>query len=154
MWPIFYWPGMSTTIERFIRTCVTCKRAKLHGGKQKHGLLPPRTLQSANPFDVVHVDLIGSYERGKYSITIIDHATRWLKTGIHDNKEDVTTAESFDLEWLCRYPRPLPVVHDLGTEFTGDEFQELLRSYGINPSRLPRRILRQTPFANAYIWKF
>ena len=92
MRPIFYWPGMSSAIERFIRTCVTCKREKLHGGKQQHGLLPPRMLQSAKPFDVVHVDLIGPHKHGKYGITIIDHATRWLEVGVQGNKEAVTTA--------------------------------------------------------------
>ena len=65
MRPTFYWPSMSSSIERFIRNSVTCKRAKLHGGKQQYGLLPPRTLQSANPFDMVHVDLIGHYAHEK-----------------------------------------------------------------------------------------
>lgn len=82
MQPIFYWPSMSATIERFIHACVVCKQAKLHGGKQQHGLLPPRTLRSANPFDVVHVDLIGPYAHAKYGIAIIDHTTRWLEVGV------------------------------------------------------------------------
>jgi transposase InsO family protein len=34
---------------------------------------------------------------------------------------------------LCRYPRPAKVVYNNGTEFTGQEFQELLKSYGIKP---------------------
>ncbi|CAI5724980.1 unnamed protein product [Peronospora destructor] len=70
-------------------------------GKQQHGLLPPRTLQSANPFDMAHVDLNGPYAHGKYGITIIDHVTKGLKVGVQDNKEALTTAESFDREWLC-----------------------------------------------------
>ena len=46
--------------------------AKVHGGKQDYGLLPPRTLKTVKPFDVAHVDLIGSYNDGSYGITMID----------------------------------------------------------------------------------
>lgn len=35
-----------------------------------------------NPFDVVHVDLIGPYEDGSDGITMIDQATRWLEVGV------------------------------------------------------------------------
>ncbi|POM79176.1 Rapid-growth-like protein 25 [Phytophthora palmivora] len=75
----FYWPNMEATISRFVKKCIICKRAKLHGGKQDYGLLPPRTMRTVNPFDVVHVDLIGPYEGQGYEITMIDQATRCLK---------------------------------------------------------------------------
>eukprot|EP00644_Phytophthora_capsici_P004502 jgi/Phyca11/110991/e_gw1.19.664.1 len=126
----FYWPSMESTIAKFVKKCITCKRAKVHGGKQDYGHLPPRTMASVDPFDVVHIDLIGPYD-GFYGVTMIDHATRWLEVAVQPNKDALTTAESFDREWLCRYPRPRRVIHDQGPEFTGEEFQELLRSYGI-----------------------
>ncbi|OWZ02754.1 Pol Polyprotein [Phytophthora megakarya] len=141
----FYWSSMESTIAGFVHQCVVCKRAKLHGGKQDYGLLPPRTTKTVNPFDVVHVDLIGPYEGSGYGITMIDQATRWLEVGVQLNKESLTTAESFDREWLCRYPRPRKVVHDQGTELTGEEFQELLRSYGIKA----QPITAKNPQANA-----
>ncbi|OWZ03089.1 Pol Polyprotein [Phytophthora megakarya] len=140
-----YWPSMETTIAKFIKKCVTCKRSKIHGGKQGYGLLPTRTMKNVNPFDIVHVDLIGPYEGNFYGITIIDQATRWLEVAILPDKESLTTAESFDREWLCRYPRPQKVVHDKGPEFTGNEFQELLRSYGIKA----KPITTKNPQANA-----
>jgi transposase InsO family protein len=37
----------------------------------------------------------------------------------------------FDQEWLCRYPRPLQLVSDQGTQFMSNDFTELLDSYGI-----------------------
>eukprot|EP00644_Phytophthora_capsici_P005341 jgi/Phyca11/96236/e_gw1.1.1686.1 len=76
---------------------------------------------------------------------MIDQATRWLEVGVQSNKESLTTAESFDREWLCRYPRPRKVIHDKGPEFTGKEFQELLRSYGIKA----KTITAKNPQANA-----
>lgn len=98
-----------------------------------------------NPFDVVHVDLIGPYEDGSYGITMIDQETRWLEAGVQTNKLTLTTAESFDRELKCRYPRQRQVIHDQGTEFTGAEFQELLSSYGIKDKPItstnPKRTL-------------
>jgi hypothetical protein len=138
----FYWPGMETSIAAFTKKCLTCKRAKVHGGKQDYGLLSPRALKTVNPFDTVHVDLIGPYDNGSYGITMIDQATRWLEVGIQPDKLSLTTAESFDREWLCRYPRPREVVHDQGPEFTGEE---LLRSYGIKA----KPITSKNPQANA-----
>ena len=40
-------------------------------------------------------------------------------------------SQFFDNIWLCRYPRPVKVVHDNGGEFTGFEFQEMCTIYGV-----------------------
>ncbi|GMF30837.1 unnamed protein product [Phytophthora fragariaefolia] len=37
----FYWPKMESSITKFVKNGITCKTAKLHGGKQHHGHLPP-----------------------------------------------------------------------------------------------------------------
>ena len=66
---------MQTTIVEYVKQCTNCKRANVHGGSQDHGLLPTRTLKTVNPFDVVHVDLIGTYDDGYDGITIIDQGT-------------------------------------------------------------------------------
>ena len=65
-------------------------------------------------------------------LTIVDRSTAWpefitvrLVTSCH-------VTELFDSEWIYRYPRPTTAIHDNGGEFTGNEFQELLQSYGIN----------------------
>jgi hypothetical protein len=59
-------------------------------------------------------------------MTIIESRFRWIEISIQEDKKSKTTAKNFDTTWLCRYPRPLRVVHDKGSEF-----QELLKSYGI-----------------------
>ena len=119
---VLYCPVMEAAITKDAKDCLICKKAKAHGGKQDYGLLPPRTLKTLNPFDTVHVNFIGPYEDGHYGITMIDHAARWLEVGIQNDKTSLTKAEIFECEWLCRYPRPVKVIHDLGTEFTGETF--------------------------------
>ena len=40
-------------------------------------------------------------------------------------------ARAFENGWLSRYPRPMRVIHDQGSEFMGAPFQDLLRRAGI-----------------------
>ncbi|POM60314.1 Gag-pol fusion protein [Phytophthora palmivora] len=97
---------MEPTIARFVKKCIIFKRAKLHGGKQDYGLLSPRTMKTVNPFDVVHVDLVGPYEGQGYGITMIDQASRRLEVGVLPNKDSLTTAESFDRNQAIRVKNP------------------------------------------------
>lgn len=142
----FWWPGMEEEIKKFVKSCIDCKKAKLHGGKQKFGHLPPTpATNNDHPFDVVHVDLVGPIAEDFYCLTAIEQQFRWLEVIMQKGKTSKTTAISFERVWLCRYPRPKQVIHDLGSEFTGDEFQELLQTMAIKS----KRITAKNPQANA-----
>ena len=62
---------------------------------------------------------------------MVDKATTWPEILSAPTKDSEFISQLFDRTWLCRYPRPVKVVHDNGGEFTGFEFQEMLSSYGI-----------------------
>jgi Integrase core domain. len=49
--------------------------------------------------------------------------------------------------WLCRYPTPTRCIHDNGPEFTAQEFQDVLRYYGIKDVPTTSR----NPQANAIV---
>ena len=49
--------------------------------------------------------------------------------------------------WLSRYPRPLRCIHDNGSEFMSQEFQDTLKFYGIQS--VPTTV--KNPQANAII---
>ena len=65
------------------------------------------------------------------ALTMIDRATSWPEFALARDKSAITNAVLFDKEWLCRYPRPLIVIHDNGREFIRGEFQEMIASFGI-----------------------
>ena len=65
------------------------------------------------------------------ALTMVDKASTWPEIAMAKNKGSVHISKLFDMQWLCRYPRPKKVVHDNGGEFTGFEFQEMCLSYGI-----------------------
>ncbi|KAJ8550243.1 hypothetical protein ON010_g10826 [Phytophthora cinnamomi] len=97
------------------------------------------------PFDVVHVDLVGPLEGDFYCFTAIERQFRWLEVMMQRGRTAATTALSFERAWLCRYSRPKLVIHDKGPEFTGDEFQLLLRTMAIKA----KPITTKNPQANA-----
>ena len=37
----------------------------------------------------------------------------------------IDSAKAFEMNWLFKYPKPVRVIHDQGTEFVGENFQVL-----------------------------
>ncbi|KAJ8566722.1 hypothetical protein ON010_g6402 [Phytophthora cinnamomi] len=108
----FWWPNMEKDVNAFVKKCIACKRAKLHGGKQNYGRIPPTpATNNDRPFDVVHVDLVWPIEDEPYCLTAIE-LFRWLKVIMQQGKTSKTIAISFERAWLCRYPRPKPDLQD------------------------------------------
>lgn len=125
---------------------IDARNAKLTAVK-KYGKIPLPTNNKLTPWEEVHVDLVGPWDvwynstsiPGKGSIekiqalTIIDKVTGWPEFIAIQKKSSYHIALLFDSEWLCHNPRPARVVYDNGNDFVGQEFQEMLESYGIKP---------------------
>ena len=138
----FEWPGMVEQIKNYIKKCPICQKKKITGVK-KYGKVPfVEGNTDVPPFHTVHLDMIGPWKikflRGGKKIaldilalTMVDKATNWPEIASATNKESAHVSTLFDKNWLCRYPRPVRVIHDNGGEFTGFEFQELCSSYGV-----------------------
>jgi hypothetical protein len=130
------WPGLSESVETYVKRCPICQTCKATRPKYGHLPLPEREL---HPWHTVCVDLVGPLtvmasdgkERVLNALTMADPSTGWFEIVEASDKKALTVAKLFDLTWLCRYPRPVRVIHDHGSEFIGDEFVELLQSYGI-----------------------
>jgi len=99
-----------------------------------YGHNPPRN-DTALPFEETGVDLIGPWkvtipnigDIQVFCLTMIDIATTLCEIVCLENKTSEHVAMKFQNEWLTRYPRPLKVIHDPGTEFTGAYFQQMLQ---------------------------
>ena len=66
-----------------------------------------------------------------FCLAMIDEASAWPEIMPITNKESRNIAEIVVTEWFCRYPRAEYCIHDNGKEFVGEEFEELLESYGV-----------------------
>jgi hypothetical protein len=62
------------------------------------------------------------------ALTVIDTVIYLVELIRIDDKKSKTVARKFAQYWLTCHPRPWCCIHDLGTEFTGPEFQMLLQN--------------------------
>ena len=142
--PLVWWPSIRADVTRLTRACVPCAQYK--GNSKPYAKLQPPA-SSHSPFSTVHVDMVGPrlFDTARleefdvssddiefrYALTMIDASTRWVELVPLTSTTGAAVAKAFDDNWLCRYPRPTVVVTDQGTNFLGQEFSELLSSYGI-----------------------
>ena len=148
---------MTKDVQKSVQHCDKCQKGKVTGIKN-YGKIPIPDDKVVDPWDTVHVDLLGQWKIKFYhtgtkrtvvreikAFSAIDYATGWPEATAISNKRSYNTATIFDNIWLCRYPRPRRVIFDNGGEFVGAEFQELLDSYGI--TKVP--ITNKNPRANS-----
>ena len=128
------WPGLTKDV---LSHCKKCKLCQLHKKNRKqYGKLPVKTAE-INPWQIVQVDLIGPWTvktpSGKKQLrafTAIDPATSWVELSAIPNKNADTVMDAFHNSWLTRYPRPIQVTFDNGSEFK-NVFKEMCDNLGI-----------------------
>ena len=90
---VCYWKGFVTQADLFSKTCKICQQFK--NRKTLYGHLPAKNIEELKPWDMVHVDLIGTYRKSIRQqqpggaiiwnnsslacMTMIDPATVWFK---------------------------------------------------------------------------
>ena len=114
----FYWKNIRDHVREHVAKCNECSLLKKR--TKKYDLIGPYKVQDAS--GRIHELL---------ALTMINPATSWFEIIEIPNKSSETVALALDRQWLCHYPRPQYITFDQGGEFTGQEFQELLGSYGI-----------------------
>lgn len=125
----FMWPGMSSEVGRFCRSCDACQRTVDKGRvpKVKLGRMPIID----EPFKRVAVDIVGPLEPrasdgSRYILTIVDYATRYPEAVALKSCDTVSVAEAL-LSVFSRVGIPREILSDRGTQFTSEMMQEFLR---------------------------
>ena len=108
--------------------------------QKKYGLLPEKEAETI-PWEELFVDLIGPYkitntnnnnqELYLWFITMIEPATGWHEIKEIKNKEAINIANLVEQTWLTRYPWPMELTYDRGTEFMREFAQMIEKDYGI-----------------------
>jgi hypothetical protein len=122
----YTWKGMRKTVqEKGMRktvqdVCKKCGSCQLNKPKlQKLGHLPEKEPETI-PWDRVCINLIGSVQNRLHCLVMIDRATGWFEIAEIPAKTVGVVMNIFEQEWLTRYPYPIEVVMDRGTEFIKD----------------------------------
>ena len=50
---------------------------------------------------------------------VIDPVTGWFEIAQYNDKIAMSIADLVETTWLSRYPRPIEIMHDQGSEFIG-----------------------------------
>jgi hypothetical protein len=150
----YTWKGMRKTVQDVCKRCGSCQLNK--SKNQKLGHLPEK-IAEVNPWERVCIDTIGPYTIGDAKkpktiatltcLTMIDPATGWFEIAELPAATADVVANVFEQEWLTRYPYPMEVVMDRGTEFMAEVRRTLREDYG---ARI-KLITTRNPQANSMV---
>ncbi|XP_033726122.1 uncharacterized protein LOC117315829 [Pecten maximus] len=125
----FYWPGMTSDVTRYCRSCDICQRTTPKGRVTKVPLGEMPLIEE--PFKRVAVDLIGpiypsSGSKNRYILTVVDYATRYPEAIALPKIETERIAEAL-MEIFCRVGFPKEILSDRGSQFTSGLMEEVCR---------------------------
>ena len=101
---------------------------------RQYGLLAPCNAKLVPWSDVATdcigpwmIELCGGRKHTICALTTIDIMTNLLEIAPIITQTATECAQAFENRWLSRYPRPIHVIHDQGSEFIGSAFHDFLR---------------------------
>ena len=104
----YYWPGMSSDIENWIRACPICQARQGPNPKQA---ARRRSQQFSFPLQRVTMDIMGplptTSRQNKYILVIGDYFTKWVEAFAMPDVLASTVARYFVDGFVCRYGVPL-----------------------------------------------
>lgn len=119
-----------------LKKCGPC--ARYFRGKPPHqGLL--QNIGVGEVLECLSLDFCGpfpvSHRGNRYSLSIIDHFSRWAIVVATRNQEAKTAARVLMEQWICHYGCPLQILTDQGPSFEAELFKHLCLMLGIDKTR-------------------
>ena len=132
----WYWPGMTGSIRRTVRTCEVCQAAKHSAPVQN----PNRQrLHAGQPWQVVPVDHVRPFAEGTQGNTnmlaLSDHFTRWRDAIAVPDGTAPVVARVLDERVFAYMGIPERIHTDQGAQFESHLMAELCALWGVDKSR-------------------
>ena len=129
----FFWPGLHEDVTSFCRSCDVCQKTVARGSMPRAPLGEMPLIDQS--FKRVALDLVGptapASDKGhRYTLTLVDYATRYPKAVPLKNIDTETVAEAL-LDMYSWVGVPEEVLSDLGTQFTSECMKEVSRLLSI-----------------------
>lgn len=131
----FFWPGMSSFIEKSIKSCGRCLRSKAPNLPDRASL---KSIVSSQPMELVCVDFLGlETSKGGYDniLVVTDHFTKFAQAYPTRNQTAITTAKVLFDNFFVHYGLPKFILSDQGRNFEGKVIRHLCRLAGIKKIR-------------------
>lgn len=129
----FFWPGMATATEKYIRSCDICQRTKIPR-RQPYGKLQPLPIPGGpwQSISMDHITQLPSSNGFDAILVIVDRFTKmahFIPANSTDNSQKL--ASQLWSHVFSRHGLPSDIVSDRGTLFTSNFFKEILHQSGI-----------------------
>ena len=128
----YYWSGMFTDIQHWVKSCVDCQMRKTPRNKRNAPLLP---IPVEGAFDRVAVDCLGpfpdSYSGNRYVVVFSDYLTRWPEAFAVSAIDAPVIASLLFNEIFCRHGAPKTLLSDRGKNFLSKLLREVCKILNI-----------------------
>ncbi|VFQ94347.1 unnamed protein product [Cuscuta campestris] len=133
----YFWPTMRKDCEEYVRKCPTCQQFQNIPGRPATNYTP---VSSVIHFSRWGVDLVGALPKGagqaRWIVVAIDYFTKWVEA---EPLAGITRRQMIDFvgtNILCRFGVPKQIISDNGTQFEEAEFQDFLKTWGIQHTKV------------------
>lgn len=130
----FFWPKMSQTVEKKIKTCERCVRRKTPPDRAA----PLVNIQTSRPLELVCMDFLSlepDHSNTKNILVITDHFTKYAVAIPTQNQTARTVAKCLWENFLVHYGFPEKLHSDQGPDFESHTIKELCHVAGIHKIR-------------------
>ena len=133
--PKIYWPCWRKDLNKHLKTCSRCVRAKAPHLPQCAPLCPIRSTQ---PMEIVCLDFLNlEKSKGGYDsiLVVTDHFTKYAQAYPTRNQSAITTAKILEQHFIPTFGTPLRLHSDQGGSFEGKVIRELCKLWGVKKTR-------------------
>ncbi len=130
----FYWPKMSSAVERKVKTCDRCVRRKTPPERAA----PMVSIKTSRPLELVCMDFLSvepDRSNTKDILVITDHFTKYALAIPTPNQKASTVAKCLWDHFISHYGFPEKLHSDQGPDFESRTIRELCEVAGIRKTR-------------------
>ena len=132
----YYWPGMTSTISKWVEGCALCQQMKINTHPTTPGIMPIKS-HATRPFEQVSMDFITDLPAVDGFDSVLTVVDQGLTKGIvfipcKKSFTAMDTANSYINDVHKRYGLPTTLISDRGPQFTSKVFEEICKIFGID----------------------
>lgn len=135
---LYFWPAMAAEIRNYVLNCETCKQTK-HPNRTLRPPMAINTIVPERPWQKVYIDFLGPYPRSRSGKTcifiVVEQLTKFVLLKTFSKALASKVVEYLRDDIFNIYGVPETIVSDNGSQFTGREFDALLKEFGIRHMR-------------------
>lgn len=129
---------MQRDVRAFINACEICQQFKV---SQKGIAGSMGTTITTQPWEVVSSDIVGPITRSSegytHFVVFHDKFTKWIEVVPLRKPTSSSIIKAFRERVLLRFGCPKNLISDNGSQYTSNDFTNMLKSYGITHLRIP-----------------